>query len=201
MGKQRLGVNLISLITALGEEARLPGRVIQWCLDTVHGLRLSLGAIVEVTGKVARKAQTALAGILEHVGSSPVVHAPVVHADEIGWREDGHNGYVRTFSTPTQRYIPRGTSCGGVPARPWWMKSRGTSLLACWSATSTPPTTTTTAPNNAAGHTCCGTSTTCAHSTPMLKQSWINQKTQQQDEHIGRKRNRSDFNMLLKYSH
>ena len=33
--------------------------------------------------------------------------SPVVHADETGWREDGHNGYVWTFSTPTQRYFLR----------------------------------------------------------------------------------------------
>ena len=32
---------------------------------------------------------------------------PVVHADETGWREDGHNGYVWTFSTPTERYFLR----------------------------------------------------------------------------------------------
>ena len=31
----------------------------------------------------------------------------MVHADETGWREDGHNGYVWTFSTPTQRYFLR----------------------------------------------------------------------------------------------
>ena len=89
MGKQRLGVNVISLIAALREEARLPLRTIQWYLDTVHGLRLSLGAIVNATRTVAGKAQTELAGILERVRGSPVVHA-----DETGWREDGHNGYV-----------------------------------------------------------------------------------------------------------
>ena len=38
LGKQRLGVNLVSLIAALREEARLPWRTIQWYLDTVHGL-------------------------------------------------------------------------------------------------------------------------------------------------------------------
>ena len=102
MGKQRLGVNVISLIAALREEARLPLRTIQWYLDTVHGLRLSLGAIVNATRKVAGKAQTELAGILERIRGSPVVHA-----DETGWREDGHNGYVWTFSTPDQRYFLR----------------------------------------------------------------------------------------------
>ena len=43
---QRLGINVISLIAVLREEARLPLRTIQWHLDTVHGLQLSLGAIV-----------------------------------------------------------------------------------------------------------------------------------------------------------
>ena len=102
MGKQRLGVNLISLIAALREEARLPFRTIQWYLDTVHGLRLSLGAIVDATQRVACKAQAELTGILERIRGSPVVHA-----DETGWREDGHNGYVWTFSTPSERYFLR----------------------------------------------------------------------------------------------
>ena len=102
MGKQRLGVNLVSLIAALREEARLPLRTIKWYLETVHGLRLSTGAIVDATQRVARKAQAVMAGILERIPGSPVVHA-----DETGWREDGHNGYVWTFSTPTQRYFLR----------------------------------------------------------------------------------------------
>ena len=33
--------------------------------------------------------------------------SPVVHADETGWPEDGVNGYVWTFSTPTERYFLR----------------------------------------------------------------------------------------------
>ena len=43
LGKQRLGVNLVSLIAALREEARLPWRTIQWYLGTVHGLHLPGG--------------------------------------------------------------------------------------------------------------------------------------------------------------
>ena len=34
LGKQRLGINLVSLIAALREEARLPYRTIQWYLQT-----------------------------------------------------------------------------------------------------------------------------------------------------------------------
>ena len=102
LGRQRLGINLVSLIAALREEARLPLRTIQWYLDTVHGLRLSLGAIVDATRRVAQKARAELTDILERVRGSPVVHA-----DETGWREDGHNGYVWTFSTPGLRYFLR----------------------------------------------------------------------------------------------
>ena len=102
MGKQRLGINLISLIAVLREEARLPSHSIQRYLDTVHGLRLSVGAIVDATIRVAQKAQSALTDIVERIRGSPVVHA-----DETGWREDGHNGYVWTFSTPTERYFLR----------------------------------------------------------------------------------------------
>ena len=119
LGQQRLGINpesssgqaVMSLIAALREEARLPFRTIQWYLGAVHGLQLSLGAIVDATQRVARQAQAELTGILERIRGSPVVHA-----DETGWRENGNNGYVWTFSTPTERYFP-GSSQGQVLRR------------------------------------------------------------------------------------
>ena len=100
LGKQRLGVNLLSLMATLREEGRLSFRTIQWYLRTVHQLRLSLGAIVRAIHQVARQAQPAVDRILERIRGSPVVHA-----DETGWREDGANGYVWTFSTPAERYF------------------------------------------------------------------------------------------------
>ena len=45
LGQQRMGVNLLSLIATLREEGRLPIRSVQWYLDTVHQLRLSVGAV------------------------------------------------------------------------------------------------------------------------------------------------------------
>ena len=102
VGRQRLGVNLVSLITALREEGRLPVRTVQWYLRTVHQLHLSVGAIVRVTHGVAQRAQPVLAQVLDRIRASPVVHA-----DETGWRQDGANGYVWTFSTPTERYFLR----------------------------------------------------------------------------------------------
>ena len=102
LGQQRLGVNLLSLIATLREEGRLPIRSVQWYLDTVHQLRLSVGAIVSAIHQTAQRAQPAVAAILDRIRASPVVHA-----DETGWRQNGNNGYVWTFSTPTERYFLR----------------------------------------------------------------------------------------------
>jgi len=102
VGKQRFGVNLVSRIVTLREEGRLPLRTIQWYLQTVHQLHLSVGGIVQVLHGVAQQAQGAVAEVLARVRASPVVHA-----DETGWREDGANGYVWTFSTPTERHFLR----------------------------------------------------------------------------------------------
>ena len=109
LGQQRLGVNpesssgqaLLSLIATLREAGRLPIRSIQWYLDTVHQLRLSVGAIVSAIHQTAQQAQPAVAGMVDRIRASPVVHA-----DETGWRQSGANGYVWTCSTPTERYFP-----------------------------------------------------------------------------------------------
>ena len=100
--RQRLGINLVSLIVTLREEARLPIRSIQRYLWTVHQLKLSVGAIADAIHRVARQARRTVDETLERIRGSPVVHA-----DETGWREDGVNGYVWTFSTPTERYFVR----------------------------------------------------------------------------------------------
>ena len=102
VGRQRIGVNLASLIVTLREECRLPIRSVQRYLQTVHQLRLSVGAIVEAVHRAAQQAQPAVNAMLERIRGSPAVNA-----DETGWREDGVNGYVWTFATPTERYFVR----------------------------------------------------------------------------------------------
>ena len=65
-------------------------------------MHLSVGAIVQPVHGVARQAETAVREVLEQVRASPVVQG-----DETGWRQDGSNGYVWTFSTPSERYFLR----------------------------------------------------------------------------------------------
>ena len=68
----------------------------------MHQLKLSTGAIAGVVQQVAQQARPAVAEALERIRSSPAVHA-----DETGWRENGVNGCVWTFSTSTERYFLR----------------------------------------------------------------------------------------------
>jgi transposase len=103
-GRSRLGIGLVSLITTLREEARLPFATIQLLLRTVHGLDLSLGAVVGAVAQVAARAAPEVASIRAAIRASPVVHA-----DETGLREDGKNGYAWTFATPTAQLFVRGT--------------------------------------------------------------------------------------------
>ena len=84
LGRQRRGVNLLSLVATLREEARMPFRTIQRYLDTVQQRRVSAGAIVGAIRQTAPKAQPMVAGILDRVRASPVVHA-----DETGPTKPG----------------------------------------------------------------------------------------------------------------
>jgi hypothetical protein len=104
VGQSRLGSGLVSLIAVLREEARLPYATIQALLRALHGLELSVGALVGAVQRVAARGQPAATQAQAAIRASPVVHA-----DETGWRQDGHNGYVWTLSTPTHRYFVRGT--------------------------------------------------------------------------------------------
>ena len=126
VGKQRLGINLVSLIVTMREVGRLPIRTIQWYLETVHQLHLSVGGIVEVIHGVARKSEGAVLQIVDRIRGSPMVQA-----DETGWRGEGANGYVWTFSTPTERYFLR-RGRNEVVTRKLWMRFWMSLLVGCW---------------------------------------------------------------------
>ncbi len=99
LGQGRLGVRLISLIATLRTVMRLPVRQIRDLLQTLHGVQVSVGEIVEVLHRVVTHARP----LLNHLKAS-LRASPAVQADETSWREDGLNGYVWSVSTPTVRY-------------------------------------------------------------------------------------------------
>jgi transposase len=109
VGQSRLGVGLVSLIATLRSEWRLPIRAIQRYLGSVHRLDLSVGAIHSALGQVARVGQATVTETLAIIRASPVVQA-----DETGWRENGRNRYLWTFSTPTHAYYALGSREKGM---------------------------------------------------------------------------------------
>ena len=109
-----------------------PIRSIQWYLRTVHQLRLSVGAIVSAIHRTAQRAQPAVAGMVDRIRASPVVHA-----DETGWRQNGNNGYVcepltNHFQHPHRALLPAagsGQDGGGRGAGRVILRSTGQRLL------------------------------------------------------------------------
>jgi transposase len=112
VGQHRVGVRLMSLIALWREEGRLPLRTIQGLLEAQYGLHLSVGELVEILHTVAKQGAQAYADILSAVRGSEFVHG-----DETGWREDGENGYLWSFSTPTLRYLTYAHSRGADVAK------------------------------------------------------------------------------------
>jgi len=113
IGKMRVGIRLMSLISYLNIECRMPKEVIQRYLQSLHGLHLGLGEITKILHKVSEQGKGEYEKLLDQVRGSPAVNA-----DETGWREDGKSGYVWSFSTPDVRYFVRDGSRGSqVPER------------------------------------------------------------------------------------
>jgi len=113
VGKHRVGIRLMSLVSYLHIGCRMPKAVIQGYLKSLYGLHLALGEITKILHKVAELGKGEYEKILHLVRGSPAVNA-----DETGWREDGKNGYVWSFTTPKVRYFVRDASRGSqVPER------------------------------------------------------------------------------------
>jgi transposase len=88
-GQGRMGVRVAALVAYLRTALRLPVGQVQTYLATLHALHLSSGEIVALAHAVRQQLQGQADKLLEQIHSQSVVHQ-----DETGWREDGHNGYV-----------------------------------------------------------------------------------------------------------
>ena len=100
VGKHRVGIRLMSLVTYLNTIGRMTKRTIQAFLETMYGLHLGLGEITKILHTVAGCGEAERGRLLARIRGSPYINA-----DETGWREDGLNGYIWTFSTADERYF------------------------------------------------------------------------------------------------
>jgi len=99
-GQQRVGISVQSEVVILREGCRMPFEVIQRYLEQRHKLYLSVGELVALVQGFAERGKKEYEALGEQVRGSPVVHG-----DETGWRENGQNGYLWSFSTPEVRYF------------------------------------------------------------------------------------------------
>lgn len=95
LGKHRLGLKIMSLVAYLRTNLRLTIRQVVSYLKSLHGLWLSTGEVVEVLHAVRKAGQVELDQLQAAARASPVLHA-----DETGWRQNGHNGYIWALITP-----------------------------------------------------------------------------------------------------
>jgi len=100
VGQRRFGTRLMALIGYLAESLRLPQEAIQSYLETVHGVKVSAGAIADLRRGLAQQLEP-----LAETLKGQIRRSAIVHADETGWREDGQNGYVWVFSTPGEQAV------------------------------------------------------------------------------------------------
>ena len=108
VGRQRVGISVQQEVCVLREECRLPYGVIQRYLKWRYRLGLSVGELVALVRGVAQRGQEEYHQLQQEIRASPVVYG-----DETGWREDGRNGYLWSFSTPEVRCFLRRASRGG----------------------------------------------------------------------------------------
>lgn len=115
VGQGRFGIRLMSVVAYLATTLRVPHRQIQQYLAVLHQLPLSVGAISSMLTTVHQRANPHLKML-----KATLRQSKVVHADETGWRENGQNGYIWSFSTPGPqaiRYYEYHTSRSGKVAR------------------------------------------------------------------------------------
>jgi hypothetical protein len=109
VGKKLFGIEIMSLVAHLKTACRVPIGLIRKLLYVLWGVKISSGELVEILHDIAEIGEAEYKRLLGRVRGSPVVHG-----DETGWREDGVNGYIWSFSTPEVRYYTYRHSRGSV---------------------------------------------------------------------------------------
>lgn len=100
VGRSRFGQQIHAFIAYLRQVGRLPIRTISLLLSGFCHLKISDGEVVGMLSSVATLGKTTYDSLQAILRASPFVHG-----DETGWRENGQNGYLWSFSTPSVCYF------------------------------------------------------------------------------------------------
>ena len=107
----RLGINLVTYIMLLKYGAKVPLEAIVLLLHNQYGLTISKGGIVQILHRTKQWLGPQYQRLREEIQM-----APVVHADETGWRVEGINKWIWAFlSKDTVCYQVEESRGKGVP--------------------------------------------------------------------------------------
>jgi transposase len=91
----QIGLNALALGVMLRVRHRLPFRQISVVLQRIAGLSVSPGGLVKQLKRIARWLRGEYEQLILRMRASGVIHA-----DETGWRIDGHNAWAWVFTQP-----------------------------------------------------------------------------------------------------
>jgi transposase len=91
----QIGLNALALGVMLRIRHRLPFRQISVVLERMAGLSVSAGGLVKQLKRIARWLRGEYEQLILRMRASGVIHA-----DETGWRIDGHNAWAWVFTQP-----------------------------------------------------------------------------------------------------
>ena len=100
VGRSVFGPHVHSLVASLRQVGRLPVRSIAGLLSALCRLPVSVGEVTRMLHTVATLGKPLYQDLQAQLRQSAYVQG-----DETGWRENGHNGYLWSFSTPTLCYF------------------------------------------------------------------------------------------------
>jgi transposase len=100
LGKSCFSLRVHAFVAYLRQECRLPIRQISALLTGICHVKVSIGEIVRMLHTVASFGKDTY----DELGAEARKSAHI-HGDETGWRENGQNGYMWSFSNPTICYF------------------------------------------------------------------------------------------------
>jgi transposase len=89
-----LGPNVLGLATDLKHRYGMAYRNVADLIGTYFGIRITHGAFVQASVRLAKRGEVTYRAMVETVRNSPVVHT-----DDTGWRIDGESAWLWVFAT------------------------------------------------------------------------------------------------------
>ena len=100
VGHSLFGPQVHALVAYLRQVGRLPLRPIASVLSALCGINVSVGEVTRMLNTVATLGTSLYKDLQAQLRQSDYGHG-----DETGWRENGQNGYLWSFSTPSLCYF------------------------------------------------------------------------------------------------